>query len=165
MLGNEPGLQISGEAMHFWQVGLLVFAVLWGLQIAGTAYQMKHYRTTLRAISERWNDGFVGSGNARARLGAGAIAIVVAAPDSTTRQVLVMRGRTVFAHFKPVLDMAGVPLAALRDGSAFSHDRTRATAAIQAAVAQIDRVASERESNTALPDRTAAMKLTLLHAA
>jgi glucitol operon activator protein len=132
--------------MYFWQYGLLAFAVLWGLQIAGTAIQMKHYRTTLAAITERWRDGFVGSGSARARFGAGAIAIVVAAPDGSVRQVLLMRGRTVFAKFRKLPELEGVPLDRLRDGTALSADGTRAAGAIRAAVEQIDRIAADQRT-------------------
>lgn len=131
--------------MYFWQIGLLAFAVLWGLQIVGTALQMQHYKKTLGAISERWNDGFVGSGSARAQFGAGAIAIVVASPDMKVRQVMVMRGRTVFAKFRPRPDLAGMAVAKLRDGSGMPPKAERAGAAIELAVAQIDRIVAERQ--------------------
>ena len=148
--------------MYFWQVGLLAFAVLWGLQIAGTAFQMKHYWLTLKAITDRWADGFVGSGNARARFGAGAIAIVVAAPDLSVRQVLLMRGRTVFAKFRPEPALQGVALAELRDGSALSLDQARVAGAIKAAVAQIDAVIAERRASVAVPET---MPMAVLNAA
>ncbi len=137
--------------MYFWQVGLLAFAVLWGLQIVGTALQMQHYRKTLDAISERWQDGFVGSGSARAQFGAGAIAIVVASPDMTARQVLVMRGRTVFAKFQPRPDLVGMAVANLRDGDGASSKAARADAAIKLAVAQVDRIAAERRQVSLQP--------------
>ena len=137
--------------MYFWQIGLLAFAVLWGLQVVGTAMQMRHYKRTLDAIGERWNDGFVGSGSARAQFGAGAIAIVVASPDMTVRQVLVMRGRTVFAKFQPRPDLVGVAVAKLRDGDGRASKAARADAAIKLAVAQIDRIAAERREASLRP--------------
>ncbi len=118
--------------------------ILWSLQVVGTAFQMKHYKMTLGAISDRWSDGFVGSGIARAQFGAGAIAIVVASPDMKVRQVMVMHGRTVFAKFRTYPDLVGIAVAKLCDGSNIPPKLGRSNAAIKLAIAQIDRIVAER---------------------
>lgn len=125
--------------MLTWHVVVLSFAVLWGVQIAGTALQMRHVRTVLQRISRTWNDGYVGCGAARAAWGAGGIAVVVAAPDLSARQVLVMHGRTVFARLRPVPALEGASLQQLRAGEA-GPCAGRSAAAIRAAVDQVDRV-------------------------
>ena len=93
------------------------FGVLWFVQIVGTALQMRHYRRVLAEITSTWQDGFVGVGNARAKLGKGVIMILVASPDGSIRQALAMRGRTVFATFKPVPELQNKNLHDLRMGN------------------------------------------------
>ena len=85
-----------------WKTGLLLFAICWALQIAGTMLQMRHYRRGLGALEARWTDGYIGSGSARARFGRGAIMILVVSPAGIVRDALLMQGLTVWAKFKPM---------------------------------------------------------------
>ena len=124
--------------MLTWHMALLGFALLWGVQIAGTALQMRHVRSVLQAIAGTWNDGYVGCGAARSTWGAGGVSVVVAAPDLTARQVLVMHGRTVFARLRPVPGLEGASLQQLRGGGLGAP--TRSAAAIRAAVDQVDHI-------------------------
>jgi glucitol operon activator protein len=127
--------------LDHWTYLLGAFGVLWFVQIAGTALQMRHYRRVLAEITSTWKDGFVGVGNARAKLGKGVILILVASPDGLIRQALAMRGRTVLATFKPVPELQNENLRDLRKGNvpaALSHgDRE----ALERAIAQIDQAA------------------------
>lgn len=94
---------------------IAIFAILWVLQIAGTAWQMRHYRRVLGEIAARWRDGAIGVGNAKARLGKGMILILVVGPDDRLRAAMMMQGRSIFAKFRPLPALAGKPLDELRD--------------------------------------------------
>ncbi|MBW4034756.1 MAG: transcriptional regulator [Proteobacteria bacterium] len=118
---------------------IAVFAVLWILQIAGTAWQMRHYKRVLGRISTRFRDGFAGVGNARGRIGKGIILILVIDADDVVREALAMRGRTVFAKFRPVDDLVGTSLGDLRQASPLPKDAGFCRALTQA-IAQIDRL-------------------------
>lgn len=118
---------------------IAIFAVLWILQILGTAWQMRHYRRVLGGIAARWRDGAVGVGNARSRLGKGLILIVVVGSDDVVREALAMRGRTVFAKFRPLETLHGSTLTELRATQPDKRDPGFARA-LGRAVAQIDRL-------------------------
>jgi glucitol operon activator protein len=94
---------------------LLAFGVLWATQIAGTWLQTRHYRRVLGHITRTQNDGYVGVGNARSTYGKGVILILVAERDGTVREAHAMRGRTVFARFRPASDLVGLRADALTD--------------------------------------------------
>jgi glucitol operon activator protein len=79
---------------------ILVLALLWALQIVGTYFQMRHYREVLGGITREESEGYVGVGNAKARIGKGVILILVAGENDVVRRALRMRGMTVFARFK-----------------------------------------------------------------
>ena len=102
-----------------WRTLLIAFAVLWAVQIAGTALQMRHYRRLVAELVSRWSDGSIGSGNARARFGRGVIAVLVVSPAGLVRQAFAMQGRTVWAKFKPLPSLEGSEIAAIRSGRAF----------------------------------------------
>ena len=127
-----------------WQTGLLLFAICWALQIAGTMLQMRHYRAVLGRLSTDWSDGYVGSGSARAGFGRGAISILVVAPNGTIRQALVMQGRTVWAKFRPLETLIGADIEQCRTGAAFGARDTRLADSFRAAAQQIDRIAAGR---------------------
>jgi glucitol operon activator protein len=130
--------------LNQWAYLLGAFGALWFVQIVGTALQMRHYRRVLAQITRTWQDGFVGVGNARAKLGKGVIMILVASPDGSIREALAMRGRTVFATFKPVPELQNGNLRELRSGNlpaGLSHgDRE----ALERAIAQIDQASQRR---------------------
>jgi glucitol operon activator protein len=137
---------------------IAVFAVLWIMQIAGTAWQMRHYRRVLGRISTRWRDGFAGVGNARGRIGKGIILIVVVSADDIVREALEMRGRTVFAKFRPCAALAGASLADLRNASPLPSDAGFSKALTQA-IAQIDRLRAPVPEMAAMPIAFAAPAL------
>lgn len=118
---------------------VVIFAVLWTLQIAGTAWQMRHYRRVLARISSQWREGTAGVGNARGRIGRGIILIIVVGRDGLVREALAMRGRTVFATFKPFPELVGQALDDLRNRPPVSRDPGFSRALSQA-IGQIDRL-------------------------
>ena len=67
--------------MDAWVWVLLVVGALWALQIAGTHVQMSHYRGVLGGITREGGKGYVGAGNAKARLGKGVILIMISDED------------------------------------------------------------------------------------
>ncbi len=125
-----------------WQWGLLAFGLLWALQVAGTAFQMRHYRKVLGAVTGRWNDGYVGTGAARGRFGRGVIAIVVTDQQRQVREAFVMQGRTVFAKFRRLPELTGRSLDEIRQGLAARRDGRRLAEAFAGCVAQIERAAA-----------------------
>ena len=124
-----------------WQWALLAIGLLWGVQVIGTALQMRHYRAVLASVTTRWSDGFVGTGAARARFGRGVIAILVADRDLTVREAFVMQGRTVFAKFRRLPDLVGHSVAEVRQGDIFRDGGARYAEAFAGCVAQIERAA------------------------
>ncbi len=126
-----------------WKTGLILFALCWALQIAGTALQMRHYRRVLAALETRWSDGYIGSGSARARFGRGAIMILVVSPAGIVRDALLMQGRTVWAKFKPLPGLAGLDIATCRDHAPFAPRDARLAVAFRQCLDQIDRVCAQ----------------------
>ena len=137
--------------LQFWQQGLILLAVLWACQAAGTWMQMRHYGQVMRGIAQSWPDGCVGSSAARGTFGRGVVAIVVASPDHVVRQVFLMEGRSVFAKFHPVDVGAGVSLAALAER--VGQQSKARQKAVAGAVSQIDArwEAIRRETGLAAP--------------
>lgn len=132
--------------MGFWTWLILVLALLWGVQIAGTYYQMRHYRKVLGGITSTHDEGYVGVGNAKARLGKGVILILVIGEDGkTVRKALRMRGMTVFARFKEAPALEGCSIEELRDEEKDGPYEAATMRAAARAVEQIDRVKDERE--------------------
>ncbi len=127
-----------------WKTGLLLFAVCWALQIAGTMLQMRHYRRVLGALETRWTDGYVGSGSARARFGRGAIMILVVSPAGIVRDALVMQGRTVWAKFKPMPGLVGLDIARCQEGGVFGKRDARLGQAFAQCLKQIEKVSTQR---------------------
>ena len=121
-----------------WRTLLLAFGVLWAVQIAGTALQMRHLRRFLRGLGARLSVGSIVSGNARARFGRGVIAVLVVSPSGLVRQAFAMQGRTVWATFKPLSSLEGAELGAIRSGRAFPPADQRLAEAFRRAVEQID---------------------------
>lgn len=134
--------------MEFWQVALIALAFAWALQAVGTWRQMHHYRAVLGDISRRFADGHMGVGNARSSFGRGVILILVAGSDGIVRQVSVMEGRSVFAAFKALDELAGRSIEALRQGGVFKE--AGRNEALAKAIEQIDR-ARERSTAAAAP--------------
>lgn len=119
--------------MSAWLVTVLAFGLLWATQVAGTYLQTRHYRRVLGRITESETEGYVGVGNSRAKLGAGVILILVANGDGRLREALQMRGRSVFARFKPAPSFVGMQVSSLASPEPLGIDRGVAAAARQAA--------------------------------
>ncbi|MDJ1464315.1 transcriptional regulator GutM [Nitratireductor sp. GZWM139] len=133
--------------MALWQWGLLLLAVVWALQSYGVWLQMRHYSDVFKGITQKYADGFVGTGAFHGRfLKRGAIAIVVVSPDLAVRRILTMSGRSVFAKFKRHEQFEGMALDQLRaEPALFGEKQPGLTAAITQAVAQIDRTRAGEE--------------------
>ncbi|MCB8881387.1 hypothetical protein ACELLULO517_14150 [Acidisoma cellulosilytica] len=132
--------------MAFWAKGLIALAIFWALQVVGTWVQMRHYRTIMRDIGEKWPDGSLGASAVRGYLGKGVIAIVVASPDEIIRDVHVMEGRSVFAKFKSYPDFCGSSLSTLETLTSEQLKRARFKA-IAGAIAQIRRATRNAEAS------------------
>ncbi|HEX7390261.1 MAG TPA: transcriptional regulator GutM [Acidiphilium sp.] len=140
---------------------IAIFAILWILQIAGTAWQMRHYRRVLGEIATRWRDGAIGVGNAKARLGKGMILILVVGTDDRLRAAMIMQGRSVFAKFRPLPALVGKPLDELRDEShigAAPRDAGFARACARA-IEQIDRLRTPATAPASTPATTPTLAL------
>ncbi len=114
-------------------------ALAWALQGFGTYRQIRHYSAAMGDAARSWSDGFVGTGRARSRFGAGTVLLLVVDADRVVRRLLVMRGVTVFARFAPLPEVEGLPLDSLRDSAAL---RPPVRAALRMAADQIERAAA-----------------------
>lgn len=141
--------------MPIWQICLILLVVMWILQAVGTWRQMRHYRSVMSSIEGRWNDGYLGIGNARSSVGRGVILMVVVGPDDTVRDLLTMEGRSVLAKFKPLEEFRGRSLASLREDKAFNKVRGRAKALDQA-IQQIEKAKSKQLGTSAMLSERAA---------
>lgn len=134
--------------MGFWAGLILVLALLWAVQIVGTYFQMRHYREVLGGITREESEGYVGVGNAKARLGKGVILILVSSEGGVVRRALRMRGMTVFARFKEAPNLTGHSLdglrAAEREGDTEGPYERATMLAVRRAVEQIDRIRAEK---------------------
>jgi len=129
--------------MPIWQIALILLVVVWLLQALGTWLQMRHYRQVMAGIQERWSDGYLGVGNARASLGRGVILMLVVGPDDRIRDLLVMEGRSVLAKFKRLGEFDGQSVQSLRESEAFNARRGRAQA-LEQAIQQIEKAKAEK---------------------
>lgn len=128
-----------------WLTYLLLFlAIGWLLQIAGTYFQMEHYRKILGGIREEGKEGYVGVGNAKARFGKGVILILVAGEDGIVREALSMRGMTVFAKFREAPNFLGMELDELRNEEREGPYDGSTMLAARRAVEQIDQIKAEK---------------------
>lgn len=133
--------------MEIWKIALILLVVMWGLQCVGTWVQMRHFRSVMSAITDKWADGHLGAGNSRGRLGKGVIAIVVVDPAAIVRKVLVMEGRSVMAKFLPLTEYEGKSLADLKS-ELDSEQKKGRIAALNQAVAQLERVRDAKTGDT-----------------
>jgi glucitol operon activator protein len=136
----------------FWTWLILVLALLWMVQIAGTYYQMRHYRKVLGGITREESEGYVGVGNAKAWFGKGVILILVSGEDGIVRRALRMRGMTVFARFREAPNLIGLSIDDLREARDEEKPESRyekgTMLAARRAVEQIDRIRAEKMGST-----------------
>jgi len=122
-----------------WQWALLLLAVVWGIQSFGVWLQMRHYSDVFKGITNRYSDGYVGTGVFHGRFRKGAIAIVVVSPELTVRRLLIMYGRSVFTKFARYEQFEGISLEKLRQHPAVLGEKERGvTEAVLQAVRQVD---------------------------
>ena len=114
-------------------------ALAWALQGFGTYRQIRHYSAAMGEAARAWSDGFVGTGRARSRFGAGTVLLLVVDADRVVRRLLVMRGVTVFARFARLSEVEGVPLATVSESAAL---RPADRVALRIATDQIERAAA-----------------------
>lgn len=136
--------------MDAWVWVLLAVGALWALQMVGTHVQMSHYRSVLGGITREGGKGYVGAGNAKARLGKGVILILVADENDVVKRALRMRGMTVFARFEEAPDLVGMTLDDLREEGREGPYEKATMLAARRAVEQIDRIQSERSGVAAM---------------
>ena len=130
--------------MGLWTTLLLVFAAVWLSQIVGTYFQMRHYQRVLAGIKRTGDEGYVGVGNAKVRLGRGVILILVVGGDGLIKKALKMQGATVFARFRDAPELAGLRLEDLREEKESRIGKGVALAARRTAE-QIERIQAEKE--------------------
>lgn len=124
--------------MSFTRDALALLLVFWILQIIGTWFQVKNYRTAMAKASSDWSDGFLGAGQSRPRFGAGCLVLLEAAPDLVVRRLQVMSGMTIFARFKPQPEFEGWPMSRLLERFAEGVDDSRLARAVRQAAAKIE---------------------------
>ena len=129
---------------------ILVLALLWALQTVGTYFQMRHYQEVLGRITREGGEGYVGVGNAKARLGKGVILILVSGEDGVVRRALRMRGMTIFARFEEAPDLVGMGLDELRDEAHEGPYDEGTMLAARRAIEQIDRIKREKAGTTTM---------------
>ncbi|WP_082537243.1 MULTISPECIES: transcriptional regulator GutM [unclassified Aureimonas] len=125
------------------QGALALLVVAWLLQCVGTWVQIKRYRSAFRELSSGWADGWMGAGRGGRFPRAGAIALIVIAPDDTVRRVVVIAGRTVFAKAARLEGYEGLTLEALRAKTG-DAGKDSVKLAIVAALDQVDTVRAKR---------------------
>jgi glucitol operon activator protein len=129
---------------------ILALALMWALQIVGTYFQMRHYREVLGGITREETGGYVGVGNAKARLGKGVILILVVGENDVVKRALSMRGMTIFARFKEAPKFVRMHLDELRNEEREGpYDKSTMLAA-RRAVEQIDRIKQEKARTAAM---------------
>lgn len=136
--------------MDTWVWVLLVVGFLWLSQMVGTHVQMSHYRSVLGGITREGGRGYVGAGNAKARLGKGVILILISDEDGVVKRALRMRGMTVFARFEEAPDLVGMTLEELREEGREGPYEKATMLAARRAVEQINRIQSEKAGVAAM---------------
>jgi len=137
--------------MPNWQVLLVAWVVLWGLQSVGTWFQMRAFRRQMADLQTSHNSGYMGSGQARKRLGAGAIVMIVTDDALKVSRCVVMKGMTFFARFQPLPQYEGKTLEEMQAALAAEPEKSSLRLAATSAINQILRVKRDREAKQAIP--------------
>lgn len=136
--------------MWGWQGVLALLVAAWLLQCVGTWVQIRRYRAAFRELSSAWSDGWMSAGRGGRFPRAGAIAMIVVAPDETVRRVVVIAGRTVFAKAERIERFEGLSMRALR-GEAAGTPKGSTAIAVLAALDQIETVRANRAMQEPVP--------------
>lgn len=136
--------------MAIWQWALLALALLWGFQSLGVWFQMRHYTDIMKGISNKYSDGFVGTGYVRGRFKKGVIVLIVVDRDLMVRRLLEMSGRTVFAKFTRRDEFEGLTLTQLREKLEYGAFTPAIAHAVRSAMEQAERLASQPDKQAGL---------------
>lgn len=81
---------------------ILIFGLMWLVQIAFTMKQQKHIRSTLSVTKNSYSSGYLGTGITRSKFnfGPGVLLIIVMNNDDTVVEFKVLKGFSVFSRFK-----------------------------------------------------------------
>lgn len=146
--------------MATWQIAILLLAIVWALQSVGVWMQMRHYRSALGDIEQKFASGYVGTGFTRGRFAKGTIALVVVNDRLTVDRVAVMSGRSVFAKFHNHTEFEGLSLTDLKERaialSEGAKDERSLGKTLLQACEQIDAVRAKKTAMSAdVPSGTA----------
>ncbi|SFB00278.1 glucitol operon activator protein [Lentibacillus halodurans] len=92
-----------------WGTFIFIFTSIWALQFLLTHFQVKHYQSEIKKLSNRDN-GFLGTGYYKKRFGTGAIIVLVCDEHSRITDAKIMKGITVFARFRNMKQLVGMKL-------------------------------------------------------
>lgn len=126
-----------------WKYLILALPLAWMLQFAFAYPQTVHVHRVLAGLRTR---GHVGVGSRRGRLNPGALVAVAVDDSRRIVEAQALTGRTVFARFRPLPEVAGAPV----DGPHLLAGRPRAVReAFAMAVRGVaaDRSSRERQSD------------------
>ncbi len=129
-----------------WQVLLIFWVVLWGLQTVGVWYQTRRYTRNLSTLQKDYQTGYLGTGHSPRRLGRGAIVMIVADKALKVERFLVMQGMTFFADFKDMPEYTGLSVPELQQELAKKPEKSSLRTAAESALTQILRVQRDRET-------------------
>lgn len=127
--------------MAWWQYALIAFVIAWVIQAFGVWRQTRHYQSVFAELRTCWSDGAMGAGAAPAKLGRGAIVLIVVDPQKRVRAVRVMQGRSVFAKFEARPQFENISVADLSAAIQGPGVERPLSTAIAQALAQIEKIA------------------------
>ncbi len=120
---------------------ILVFAVLWIVQVILTLRQRKHMQQVLSEVKNSHKEGFLGVGIARSRFnfGPGLVLILVVDNQEIIKSAHVLRGISIFAKFKQETDYDGLNVGAIE----FDKRNRAMKKAFETAIDQIEMVKTQ----------------------
>jgi DNA-binding transcriptional regulator of glucitol operon len=112
---------------------------------------MKRYRLQMASLQTEFNNGYMGTGHAAKRLGAGAIVMIVTDEALKVSRCVMMKGMTFFAKFQPLPQYEGKTIAELQAALASEPEKSSLRLAATSAINQILRVKRDRDAKQAIP--------------
>lgn len=85
--------------MNLYGMLALLF-MIWIIGIAGTAWQLYHYRKVLRDYQKKYDDGYLGVGMSKSNFKPKKIILLMTNQQGIIKECKIMSGLTIFAHFK-----------------------------------------------------------------
>ena len=93
--------------MGEWGYVILFLIGAWVLQIIFTIVQNRHFRQTVRELSNKHSPGYLGIGVKKQRFGTGAVVILVSDLSGMIVAAKEMTGVTVFSRFRSESSLLG----------------------------------------------------------